>query len=82
MELHFSPETEARLSRMAAQRRCKPEELIEGLLWDAADNAVAVRATLDRRYDEATNGTVEMIPSEEFWRRFEEKKAKWLADQK
>jgi uncharacterized protein HemY len=76
MELHLSPETEAWISQTASLRGVKPEELIEGLISDAAEDMV--RETLDRRYDDMISGKVKMLSPEEAEAQFQKRRTEWL----
>jgi predicted DNA-binding protein len=67
MEIHLSPELEARLNEMSSKTGRAAEELVQdamaGYLTDLAD----VREMLDRRYDEVKSGKVMPIDGEAFF---------------
>ena len=67
MEVHLSPELEAKLNEMSTKTGRAAEELVQdamaGYLSDLAD----VREMLDRRYDEVKSGTVNAIDGEMFF---------------
>jgi predicted DNA-binding protein len=64
MEVHLSPELEAKLNEMSSKTGRATEELVQdamvGYLADLAD----VREMLDRRYDEVKSGNVKPIDGE------------------
>jgi len=67
MEVHFSPELEAKLNEMSSKTGRPTEELVQdataGYLADLAD----AREMLDRRYDEVKSGKVKPIDGETFF---------------
>jgi len=67
MEVHLSPELEAKLNEMSSKTGRATEELVQdamvGYLSDLAD----VREMLDRRYDEVKTGKVKPIDGEAFF---------------
>ena len=67
MEVHLSPELEAKLNEMSSKTGRATEELVQdamvGYLSDLAD----VREMLDRRYDEVKSGKVKPIDGEAFF---------------
>jgi predicted DNA-binding protein len=67
MEVHLSPELEAKLNEMSSKTGRATEELVQdamaGYLADLAD----VREMLDRRYDEVKTGKVKPIDGEAFF---------------
>ena len=67
MEVHLSPELEAKLNEMSSKTGRATEELVQdamvGYLADLAD----VREMLDRRYDEVKSGNVKPIDGEAFF---------------
>lgn len=73
MEVHFSPDVQAKLEQMAQVSECRSEELVEdavnGLLLELA----YAREMLDRRYDEIESGKVHLIDGEEAFRLLIEK---------
>lgn len=75
MEVELTPELEAKLARLTRETGRKASELIETALAGYVDELLEVRQTLDRRYDEIKSGKLELIPSEEVFRRLREKSA-------
>jgi predicted DNA-binding protein len=67
MEVHLSPELEARLNEISSKTGRATEELVQdamaGYLADLSD----VREMLDRRYDEVKTGKVKPIDGEAFF---------------
>jgi predicted transcriptional regulator len=75
MEIHFSADVEARLSRLAAETGRAKEELVEDAMAGYFDEVSRVRGMLDNRFDELKSGTVTPIPGEEVLARLREKSA-------
>lgn len=65
MEIHFGPEVEAQLDRLAAQSGRAKEEFVHDAMAGYFEELTQVRETLDRRYDEIKSGKVKLIPAEE-----------------
>lgn len=58
MEVHFKPETEARLQELAVMSGRAPDELIEEALAGYLEAMAEIRETLDSRYDDIESGRV------------------------
>jgi hypothetical protein len=69
MEVHLSPDAQAKLEQMARDAGCGTDELIEGALNGLYDELANARKMLDRRDDEMESGRVKPIDGEEAYRR-------------
>jgi len=75
MEVHFAPELQATIDRLASETGCPPEKLIEDALAFYVDELAAMREMLDGRYDDLKSGRVKPIPGDEVAARLREKSA-------
>jgi predicted transcriptional regulator len=73
MEVHFSPDVQAKLEQVARESGCRSEEVIEDALTGYFDELRYTREMLDRRYDDLESGNVTPIDGEEAFRRLLEK---------
>jgi len=73
MEVHFSPDVQAKLEQMAREAGRQPTEVIEDAVVGLYDELAYTREMLDRRYDEMESGKVQGIDGEEAYRRLMEK---------
>lgn len=73
MELHFTPELEAKLKDIAAQRGQGPREFVQELVAASVGELVEVRAMLDRRYDDLKSGRLKPIDGDEAFARLRKK---------
>jgi predicted DNA-binding protein len=74
VEVHFSAETEKRLSELAAQNgRGSAEELVLTVVEAYFDELAQTREMLHRRYDDLKSGRLKPIPGEEVEAHFREK---------
>jgi hypothetical protein len=67
MEVHFKPETESRLNKLASKTGRATDELVETALAGYLDEVPGVRSMLDGRYDEVKAGRVKSIDGEKFF---------------
>jgi hypothetical protein len=67
MEVHFTPEVEAKLEKMARESGCRSDELVIDAVRCHIDRLAYVREMLDRRYDDLENGRVKPIDGEAFF---------------
>jgi predicted transcriptional regulator len=74
MEVRVSAETAKKLNDLATSSGRAPEELVEDALAGYLEEAVAVRKTLDRRYDGLKSGRVKPIDGGEAFRRLRERR--------
>ena len=73
MEVHFTPEVQAKLDEMARESGCQPSELVEDAVIGYFDELTYSREMLDSRYDDLESGRVKPIDGEEAFRRLMEK---------
>lgn len=67
MEIHISPDVQAKLDQMARDSGCPSDQLVEDALLGYFDELTETRDTLDSRYDDLESGRVEPIDGEEFF---------------
>jgi predicted transcriptional regulator len=65
MELHLTPETEARLQELAMKTGRKQDELVEDAMAGYLAELSTVRERLDGRYDDVRSGRVTPLDGEE-----------------
>jgi predicted transcriptional regulator len=68
MEVHFSPNVQARLDRMTLLSGRDTHELLEDALVGYLDEVTVAGELLDRRYDDLASGRVLPIDGEEAYR--------------
>ena len=73
MEVHFTPDVQAKLEQMARDAGRPPAEVVEDAVIGLIDELAYLRETLDRRYDDMESGKVQGIDGEEAYRRLMEK---------
>jgi predicted transcriptional regulator len=73
MEIHFSPDVQAKLDQMARDSGRPGDQLVEDALLGYFDELAHAREMLDSRYDDLESGRVEPIDGEEAFRRLMEK---------
>jgi hypothetical protein len=73
MDVHLTPDVQAKLDRMARDSGRQPAELIEDAVIGLYDELAYTREMLDRRYDEMDSGKVPGIDGEGAYRRLMEK---------
>lgn len=75
MQVHLSPETQAKLDQLARESGRPSEELIEDAVIGMFDELAFARQTIDRRYDDMASGKVKPVPGEEVFARLRAKSA-------
>ena len=75
MELHLTPDLEAKLDQLAAQTGRAKEELVQDAMAGYLAELSQVRDMLDARYDDIKSGRVKPIDGEEAFSRLRQKKA-------
>lgn len=65
MEVHVSPEAQAKLDQMVRESGRPSEELVEEAIMGYFDEIAYTRETLDRRYDDLESGRVKLIGGDE-----------------
>lgn len=64
MELHFRPETEARIQELASKTGRAADDLVEDAMAGYLEELAQTRAMLDARYDDLKSGDVKAIDGE------------------
>jgi len=67
MEVHFAPELQAKLDRLATETGRPLGKLVEDVVAGYFDELTQTREMLDSRYDDLKAGKVEPIDGEEFF---------------
>ena len=75
MEVHLSPDIQAKLDRLASDTGRPAEELIEDMMAGCFVELEQLRGTLDSRYDEIKSGKVKLVPGDEVLARLRAKSA-------
>ena len=75
MEVHFTPEVQAKLEKMARDTGRRSDQLVENVVAGFFDENTFTRETLDRRYDDLESGRVKPISGEEVFARLKAKSA-------
>ena len=73
MEVHFTPDVQAKLEQMARDTGRRSDELVEDAVIGFFDELASTREMLDRRYDDLESGRVKPIEGEEAYRRLMDK---------
>jgi len=67
MEVHFNPDLQAKLDKLAAETRRSTGELVEDVVAGYFDELAQTREMLDSRYDDLKSGRVKPIDGEQFF---------------
>lgn len=67
MEVHLTPELEAKLNEMATKTGRATDELVQDAMAGYLQELAEVRGMLDRRYDEIKSGKVKPMDGEAFF---------------
>lgn len=73
MEIHFTPDIEARLDKLATETGRAKDEFVQDAMAGYFDELARVRGMLDSRYDDIKSGKVKPINGEEAFARLREK---------
>jgi hypothetical protein len=73
MEVHFAPDVQEKLEKMARDTGRRSDELVEEAVIGLFDELAYTGEMLDRRYDDLESGRVQPIEGEEAYRRLMEK---------
>ncbi|PYV33084.1 MAG: hypothetical protein DMG22_11285 [Acidobacteria bacterium] len=65
MEVHFTPELQARLDKLATETGRARNELVEDAMVGYLEELGMVRGMLDSRYDDIKSGKVKLVDGEE-----------------
>ena len=75
MEIHLTPELQAKLDRLASETGREKNEFVLDAMAGYFDELAQVRETLDSRYDDLKSGKVKPIPGDEIEAYFAAKSA-------
>ncbi len=78
MEVHLTPELEAKLNEMATKTGRATDELVQDAMAGYFEEVTQVREMLDRRYDEVKTGKVKPIDGEAFFEGLRQREDKLL----
>jgi hypothetical protein len=73
MEVHFNPDIQAQLDRLASESGRSQEEFVQDAMAGYFEELVQVRDMLDRRYDDLKSGRVKPISGREAYARLMER---------
>jgi len=73
MEVHFSPDLQAKLDKLATETGRAKDELVQDAMASYLDELTQVRGMLESRYDEIKSGKVKLIDGEEAFARLRPK---------
>jgi len=73
MEVHFTPDIQARLDQLAADSGRAKEEFVLDAMAGYFDELAQVREMLDSRYDDIKSGKVKLIPGDVAYERLMER---------
>jgi Arc/MetJ-type ribon-helix-helix transcriptional regulator len=65
MEVHFTPDVQAKLDRLVTETGRSADEFVQDAMAGYVDELAEVRATLDSRYDDLKSGRVKPISGDE-----------------
>ncbi|MGH9636457.1 MAG: hypothetical protein ACRD72_16625 [Candidatus Angelobacter sp.] len=74
MEVHLTPDLEAKLNQLSAETGRAKEELVQDAMSGYLAELSQVRSTLDARYDDIKSGRVKPIDGENAFTRLRQKK--------
>lgn len=75
MEVHFSPDLQAKIDRLVSETGRAPEMLIEDAMAGYDAELAQTREMLDSRYDDLKSGRVKLISGDAVEGRLREKSA-------
>jgi hypothetical protein len=75
MEVHFTPDLQAKIDQLVIETGRAPDKLLEDALAGYVAELAQTREMLDSRYDDLKSGTVKPIPGDEVEAYFREKSA-------
>jgi predicted DNA-binding protein len=74
MDVHLTPELEAKLNQLSAETGRPKEELVQDAMAGYLAELSQVRDTLDARYDDIKSGKTKPLDGEEVFARLRKKK--------
>ena len=81
MEVHFTPEWEAKLAEMAAINGRRADDLLQDAMVGYYNELMQAREMLSSRYDDLKSGRVKPIDGEEAFERLRRREDKLIANQ-
>ena len=78
MEMHFTPDIEAKLNALATETGRTAEEFVQDALAGYFEELAQVRGMLDSRYDDIKSGQVTPIDGEAFFASLRQREASLL----
>ena len=78
MEVHFTPETESRLTELATKTGRPTDALVEDAMAGYLEELAGVRNMLDGRYDDIKSGRVKPIDGETFFESLRQREEEFL----
>lgn len=67
MEVHFTPDVEAKLNALATETGRRVDEFVQDALAGYFEDLAEVRRMLDSRYDDIKSGQVKPVDGEAFF---------------
>ena len=67
MEVHFTPDLQARIDQLVIETGYAPDKLLEDAMAGYFDELARTRQMLNSRYDDLKSGRVKPIDGEEFF---------------
>jgi predicted DNA-binding protein len=78
MEVHFTPDVEAKLNALVTETGRTADEFVQDALVGYFEELAQVRAMLDSRYDDIKSGKVKPIEGEAFFESLRQREASLL----
>ena len=75
MEVHFTPDLQAKIDQLVTETGRPPEQLVEDAMAGYVAELETTRKMLDSRYDDLKSGRVKPISGDEVMARLHEKSA-------
>jgi predicted transcriptional regulator len=79
MEVHFAPDLQAKLDKLANETGRPTPELVEDVVAGYVDEVAQTREMLDSRYDDLKSGRVKPIDGEAFFESLRQREDKLLS---
>jgi predicted transcriptional regulator len=81
MEVHFAPDLQAKLDKLADETGRPTPELVEDVIAGYVDEIAQTREMLDSRYDDLKSGRVKPIDGETFFENLRQREDELLKNQ-
>jgi predicted transcriptional regulator len=75
MEVHFTPDLQAKIDQLVVETGRAPEELLEDALAGYVAELAQTREMLNNRYDDVKSGRVKLVSADEVKAQLREKAA-------